>query len=257
MVRAATPDAVLDGVAVLAEVAGDVLVVDVGGATTDVYSALTPPEEESARRGDVAGSAWLARTVEGDLGLRWSAPGVLRAARAERLLDAVEVGGSVARAGPSVPFARSRADRTDRVDRPGVQLDLDAYAAAVEADPALVPDLADDPGAAASADRALASLAVRIAVRRHGRPEVAGAPARPLRDVQMLLGSGGVLRHGDDALRRAVLEPVLTDHGGGWIVPDRARIGVDERYVLFAAGLLAQRHPQAARALVSELADGA
>ena len=43
MVRAATPDAVLAGVQVLADsVEGDVLVVDVGGATTDVYSALQP-----------------------------------------------------------------------------------------------------------------------------------------------------------------------------------------------------------------------
>ena len=50
LVRAVTPDAVLDGVTALAAAlaatdpdAGDVLVVDVGGATTDVYSALTNP----------------------------------------------------------------------------------------------------------------------------------------------------------------------------------------------------------------------
>ncbi|MBA2695753.1 MAG: glutamate mutase L, partial [Actinobacteria bacterium] len=39
LVRAATPDAVLDGVQVVAGVAGaDVMVLDVGGATTDAYS---------------------------------------------------------------------------------------------------------------------------------------------------------------------------------------------------------------------------
>ncbi len=50
MVRAATPDVVLAGVEVLADGspadgvsgAGDVLVVDIGGATTDVYSVITP-----------------------------------------------------------------------------------------------------------------------------------------------------------------------------------------------------------------------
>ncbi len=43
LVRAATPDAVLTGVEVLADhTDGDLLVVDVGGATTDVYSALSP-----------------------------------------------------------------------------------------------------------------------------------------------------------------------------------------------------------------------
>jgi len=230
LVRAATPDAVLDGVAMLAETAGDVLVVDVGGATTDVYSALTPPEDLAARRGDVAGVAWLARTVEGDLGVRWSASGVLRAARAERLVDPRDSTPDNAMGG------------------------LDAYAAAAEGRPDRLPDTADDPDADRAADRALAALAVRIAVRRHGRPEVPGAPARPLRAVRLLVGSGGVLRHGDEALRRAVLEPVLADHGGGWIVPEQARIGVDERYVLFAAGLLAARHPHAARALIGGLA---
>ena len=53
MVRAATPDAVLAGVELLADGAGDVegvgdvLVVDVGGATTDVYSVVTPVGEDA------------------------------------------------------------------------------------------------------------------------------------------------------------------------------------------------------------------
>ncbi len=70
LVRAATPDAVLAGVELLADLAGcGVLVTDVGGATTDVYSALLPdPERDSGPRRDVAGTAWRARTVEGDLG---------------------------------------------------------------------------------------------------------------------------------------------------------------------------------------------
>jgi len=43
MVEAATPDVVLRGVEVLASMdGGDVLAVDIGGATTDVYSCLTP-----------------------------------------------------------------------------------------------------------------------------------------------------------------------------------------------------------------------
>ena len=65
MVRAATPDAVLAGVELLADGAGDVagvgdvLVVDVGGATTDVYSVVTPVGEDADAaprrgRGDVA-----------------------------------------------------------------------------------------------------------------------------------------------------------------------------------------------------------
>jgi uncharacterized protein (TIGR01319 family) len=82
LVRAATPDAVLTGVELLAARTGAALLtVDVGGATTDVYSVLAPAERDP----DVAGTAWHGRTVEGDLGVRWSATGVIEAARAERL----------------------------------------------------------------------------------------------------------------------------------------------------------------------------
>jgi uncharacterized protein (TIGR01319 family) len=82
LVRAATPDAVLTGVELLAgEIGAALLAVDVGGATTDVYSVLAPVERDP----DVAGTAWHGRTVEGDLGVRWSATGVIGAATAERL----------------------------------------------------------------------------------------------------------------------------------------------------------------------------
>ena len=83
LVRAATPDAVLAGVELLADRTGrGLLVVDVGGATTDVYSALPPGAERAV---EAAGALARARTVEGDLGVRWSAPGVVAAAAVERL----------------------------------------------------------------------------------------------------------------------------------------------------------------------------
>ncbi|HET9658438.1 MAG TPA: glutamate mutase L, partial [Kineosporiaceae bacterium] len=61
----------------------------------------------------------------------------------------------------------------------------------------------------------------------------------------------GVLRHGDAAARAAVLGPLLADHGGGWVVPAHARLAVDARYVLFAAGLLAPYAPAAAARLAT------
>ena len=227
MVRAATPDVVLAGVEVLADGApgvpgvGDVIVVDVGGATTDVYSVVTPDGEEAGLHRDVVETLWRARTVEGDLGMRWSAPGVVAAAQAERLLD--EATGADAVAG------------------------LRAYAGRAAADPAMIPagpaEVADD--------TALARLALTVALRRHARPATANAAPRPLRDVGLVVGSGGVLRHGSDAVRREVLGPAVGDHAGGWKVPEHAEIAVDERYVLFAAGLLALHAPVAAARLAT------
>jgi uncharacterized protein (TIGR01319 family) len=211
LVRAATPDAVLDGVGLL-DPADDVLLVDVGGATTDVYSVRSPErgtgEGQPARQ--VVEPLWRARTVEGDLGVRAGARGLVEAALAEGLL------------------AGERAES------------LSGYAKRVGA---------GDP--ASPVDLELAALAVLIAVRRHGRASRPGAPPRPLREVSRVIGSGGVLRHADTKGRDGVLGPLLADHGGGWAVPDRAELAVDVHATLFAAGLLAQQAPAAAAHLAA------
>jgi uncharacterized protein (TIGR01319 family) len=217
MVRAATPDAVLAGVEVLADGAGsvdgvgDVLVVDVGGATTDVYSVVTPQGEDAVLRKEVVEVLWRSRTVEGDLGMRWGAAGVVEAAVAERLLDGTAAG-------------RLRAAAAVRV-----------------ADPAYLPD--DEQGR--DDDLELARLAVTVALRRHAR-----GGGKDLRQVGLVVGSGGVLRHATAERALAVLGPATGDLAGGWAVPERARPVVDAQCVLAAAGLLAQQHPEAAGLLV-------
>lgn len=218
LVRAATPDAVLTGVEVLADaLGGDLVVVDVGGATTDVYSVLTPDERASGPGREVAGSLWRARTVEGDLGMRWSAPGVVRAAAEERLLTDVE------------------------------RDDLAAAAAVRADDPGFLPGGDVD----RAVDARIAALAATVALRRHARGAATGERAgRDLRDVRLLVGSGGVLRHAAAADAAGVLQAVLTDHAGGWPLPRAARPVVDVDYVLAAGGLLAAEHPRAAAALL-------
>ncbi|MEV6929308.1 glutamate mutase L [Dactylosporangium sp. NPDC051485] len=109
LVSAATPDAVLTGVGVLAaQAGGDLLVVDVGGATTDVYSALQPREVPPDA---VAGVLWHARTVEGDLGVRWNVAGIEAAAARERVPVA---GGPLGLAGAAATIAVRRHTRAGR-----------------------------------------------------------------------------------------------------------------------------------------------
>jgi uncharacterized protein (TIGR01319 family) len=218
LVRAPTPDAVLRGVEVLADVVGgDVLVVDVGGATTDVYSVVTPQGEDATIHREVVGTLWHARTVEADLGMRWTAEGVVEAGRRERV------------------------DLSDSMTR---------YARAVAGDTGHLASTAQEWGA----EEELAATAAVVAVRRHGRPPHPSERPRPLADVVLLVGSGGVLRHAPDALGPRVLARVVADHGGGWRVPEAARVRVDTAYVLFAIGLLAEGHPAAAAALAAPLA---
>jgi uncharacterized protein (TIGR01319 family) len=88
-VRAVTPDAVLEGVGVLAGAADGrgVVVLDVGGATTDVYSVPDPDAEQAALGREAVGVPARRRTVEGDLGVSSSAADLRAAAVAEGLPD--------------------------------------------------------------------------------------------------------------------------------------------------------------------------
>jgi len=216
LVRGATPDIVLTAVERLADdLVGDLVVVDVGGATSDVYSVLSPdPDAQTVPMREVAGTLWRSRTVEGDLGMRWSATGVVQAAAAERLLvpgEKVTLGNA----------GRLRAD-----------------------DPSFLPVTETD----RSAEARIAQLAATIALRRHARGETR-ASAKDLRRVRLLIGSGGVLRHASRAAEVA-LRAVLADHAGGWALPRAASVVVDLDYVLAPAGLLAVDYPKAAAALL-------
>ncbi len=237
MVRGATPDVVLTGVELLARGLdesrpgiGDVVVVDVGGATTDVHSVVEiDPEDgsvdaEGLAREVVAGSP-VTRTVEGDLGMRWSAVSTVEAAELSGLADA---------------------------------------AAARRADPGFLPVTETEQ----DIDEAIARAAVGLALRRHaGRSRVVVSPegrvvertGTDLRRVGLVVGSGGVLRHGRPGVTERVLGPSVgpgrADAGEGWQLPERARLAVDHDYVLAAAGLLAAEHPDAGYRLAMSLVD--
>jgi uncharacterized protein (TIGR01319 family) len=214
LVRGATPDLVLAGVELLADhTPGDLLVVDVGGATTDVYSALDTEEHADPQ---VAGALWRSRTVEGDLGMRWNAPGVVSAAAVEGLLA------------------------------PGEEPALAAAATARATDPGFLATSAED----REVDQRLATLAATVALRRHARGERPGRHGKDLQGVRLVIGSGGVLRHAEAGAPVAVLDAVVHDHAGGWPLPRRPRTVVDAHNVLAAAGLLAAAHPAAALGLL-------
>lgn len=231
MVRGATPDIVLTGVELLARGldeehrgAGDVVVVDVGGATTDVHSVVELDPEDSGLAREVVATTPVTRTVEGDLGMRWSAVSTVEAAGLDGLADA---------------------------------------AARRHADPDLLPDACPDPAAEQEADLAIAAAAVRLALERHaGRSKVVVSPegrvversGKDLREVDLLVGSGGVLRHGGPGAVARVLLPATGDaFEGGWQLPRDPVVVVDHDYVLAAAGLLAEEHPRAAHSLLGGL----
>jgi len=229
LVHMATPDAVLRGTELLTKLLAararctGVIVVDVGGATTDVHSALTRIHEPRGYKPPLLPQPISARSVEADLGVRWNATGIVEAATAERLLD------------------RNQASA------------LAAPAAAREGDPTFLADTESD----AAVDRQLTKLAVTVALRRHaGRQRLTLAhggttlehDGRDLTEATLILGTGGALQElsGED------LENCLAAAGGDQarLLPRRATGAIDRRYVLAAAGLLAIRSEEAAGALL-------
>jgi uncharacterized protein (TIGR01319 family) len=234
MVTGATPDIVLTGVELLARGldeghpgAGDVVVVDVGGATTDVHSVVELDPEDGAVEGglgrEVVATTPVTRTVEGDLGMRWSAVATVEAAGLDDLAEAA----------------------VRRHEEPSYLPDSDR-----EAD----------------VDEAIARAAIGLALRRHaGRSRVVVSPegrvvertGKDLREVDLVVGSGGVLRNGRPGVAGRVLDGSIgEDIEGGWQLPRRAAVVVDHDYVLAAAGLLAETHPEAAYRLAATLVAG-
>ena len=224
LVSGATPDIVLRAVELLSNEIGDVLVVDVGGATTDVYSVVSDdPAAEFVPTDDVVGQWRAARTVEGDLGMRWSAPGVVDAAVIERIT--------------------------------GLSSEQEETANRLHDDVGFVPSPDSDGEVGRSIDEWLATTAVTVAGRRHARASESAdsvrTPARDLRRVSLIIGSGGVLRHASTQTQQRILASLTEDHAGRWLLPEGTPvISVDSNSILTAAGLLAPDLPEAAIALM-------
>jgi len=221
MVLGATPDVVLTGVELLAAEVGfttpgsGVVVVDIGGATTDVHSVVLVDPEDAGLSREVVATTPVTRTVEGDLGMRWSAASTASAA---------------AEAGLHVP--------PDAVRR--------------AADPAYLPAVPDERAGDEALAAAAALLAVR---RHVGRSRVVVSPegrvversGKDLRAVGLLVGSGGVLRTADARSVERILGAATGRDPDGWQLPESPEIVVDTDYVLAAAGLLGLSGDAAAR----------
>ena len=223
-----TPAAVMEGARLLAEGCasasglGELVVIDPGGATTDVHSIATgaPTTPGAVERG--LPEPRVKRTVEGDLGMRHNAATIAEVAGLAWLAE----------------DARLPQHRVER----------------------MIGELACDVGRLPSTpeehalDRALARAALRVAMKRHcGTMEVVYSALGPvnvqtgkdLSGVRVVIGTGGVIAHGAAPLE--LLETVLADPAEPESLRPRApRFLVDRQYLLYACGLLAQAEPQAA-----------
>ena len=217
-----TPAAVLEAVRVLGDGVegraglGAVVVVDPGGATTDVHSIGSgePATPGVIRHGLPEPHA--KRTVEGDLGMRHNAAAIAAVVG----IDALAAAAGIPPQEASAALARIEAD--------------------VEALPATDSE--------ARLDDALVRAAVDIAMARHaGTVETVYTAQGPvqvqrgkdLSETAWLVGTGGAIVHARDPA--AVLRGACAQAGKpAQLRPRAPRLALDADYLLFAAGLLAQ-----------------
>lgn len=223
-----TPAAVMEGARLLADGCeghaglGPLLVVDPGGATTDVHSVCEGSPSQPGVIPHGLPEPRVKRTVEGDLGMRHNA------------LAIAEAAGLPALAGDA-GFDSATAEELLGV---------------------LMRDVERLPQSAAEAalDRALGRAAIRLAVKRHaGTVETVFTVQGPaqvqhgkdLSDVTTVIGTGGVLVHADDP--GSILATALADPSDpGSLRPRAPRLMLDRDYALYACGLLAQVEPASA-----------
>jgi uncharacterized protein (TIGR01319 family) len=201
---------------------GDLVVVDVGGATTDVHSiGMGDPVQAGIVRKGLP-EPLAKRTVEGDLGIRYNAVSILQLLGPERMQK-------------DLPFPLSELSR-----RIGV----------LAQNPSLLPSCEED----RDLDFALAAGAARTAMERHaGTVETLWGPhgqyyiqwGKDLTGVGHLIGTGGIFIHHPRA--GAILEQTLFSPEAPFSLrPKAPHRYTDGKYCLFAIGLLAERFPDQA-----------
>ena len=224
-----TPSAVLQAMELLSSGCegepgiGDLVAVDVGGATPDVYSMADGMPEQMNTVYKGLPEPFAKRTVEGDIGMRYSVRGIVEAAGIDQVSRLS--GLSVQRAEELLAMLR---DHTDKL--PEGDSELEAL------------------------DYALASLAVETAVARHaGTMEEAYTmmgktfvqSGKNLMHVKQVVVTGGSLIHTRrvaEIARHAFWSAAQPNS----LRPRDADVWVDKTYILAAMGLLAGRYPAAA-----------
>ena len=222
-----TPAAVLSAAELLAEGhgsergMGELMIVDVGGATTDVHSIAKGDPSKPGVMLKGLPEPYAKRTVEGDLGMRYSSEALVEAS-GRRLYD-------------YLGWSDEQVEHWLKV---------------YKQDPWRVPQTDDE----AKFDIAMGRMAVGLAVERHvGTVEVIYTPfgatyvqhGKDLTPMPTVIGTGGVLLHHPNVLE--ILQgAVFNSEEPTLLKPQNPVFYLDKEYIFAAMGLLREVAPQAA-----------
>lgn len=223
-----TPAAVLKAARVLSEGTdkeegiGDLIVIDIGGATTDVHSLSEgePTKPGVTLRG--LQEPFAKRTVEGDLGMRYSAVSLLEASSTKKLLTYIQDKTTDVEAN-----CHKRINNIRMIPQTPFEIEF---------------------------DEAMAKVATEIAMERHvGTLETLFTPCgviysqvgKDLLDVKYLIGTGGVLVHSENPADILKSGTFCTENPT-FLKPENPEFLMDKTYIMSSMGLLAEEFPDMA-----------
>jgi uncharacterized protein (TIGR01319 family) len=232
-----TPEAVLLAAELLADGFedeagyGDLMIIDIGGATTDVHTIGEgfPKRTEVILKG--LQEPFAKRTVEGDLGMRYSANALLS------LVSNYEF--------------KKYFEEDDTCDH-NISKSLNRRATDVD----FIPKTKDEE----EFDKAIAKICCDVSMSRHvGHVEVVHTPlgdmyyqtGKDLTDMRYVIGTGGVLINHPDS--KKILKQVQKKSDKKLeLRPTNPSILIDRSYIMAAMGLLSQKYPKVALKLMKQ-----
>ncbi|WP_455280387.1 methylaspartate mutase accessory protein GlmL [[Eubacterium] cellulosolvens] len=202
---------------------GNLIIVEVGGATTNIYSVFDepPPESNVIKKG--IKEEKIKRTVEGDLGVRISAPSLIQIAGIEQIRKLLKTRTK----SEILKQAHMLARETSHISNTKRDLDF---------------------------DDALTRLAVRHGVERHvGLIDEIQTPSgkyffqrgKDFESLKILIGSGGPIVH---SRKPSIIlnEAIRTKGRPDILKPRKPKKFIDNNYILWSMGLLSRSHPDTA-----------
>jgi len=224
-----TPSAVLQAMELLSQGCegesgiGELVAVDVGGATTDIYSIADGMPEHMNTVFKGLPEPFAKRTVEGDIGMRYSIQGIVDAAGLSRVSQLA--GLTEARTAELVEYLKNNTETVPNGDPEMEALDF-----------------------------ALASMAIEEAVARHagtieetytmmGQTYV--QEGKNLTKVRQIVVTGGSLIH-TKRTEQIAAYALYSPAQPASLRPRQADVWVDRTYIMAAMGLLSTHYPQTA-----------
>jgi uncharacterized protein (TIGR01319 family) len=204
---------------------GSLLVVEIGGATTNIHSVSDnePVTQQTVLRG--LPEPRVKRTVEGDLGIRWNSHTLFELAGQDKLMKNLR---NITQSCPE-------------------NVDFEEYTSFLFANVGHTPETELE----YELDVTLAYTSVGIAAERHAgkqktEPTIMGDVTvqygKNLLNVGNIVGTGGIFRYGKDS-QRILKAALYSQDAPESLRPVGPRVWLDSEYILYGVGLLSGDYP--------------